>query len=281
MIASEDFAVEQDGAVAEVRLCRGEALNALRHSTFDDLARIMRELDATGRTRAIILSAEGRHFCAGLDLGLLADAPDRMGRGTELGRRRATVRQVNLDLLAAFRAVAEVRAPVLVAVQGGAVGAGFDLTTYADLRYATTDAFFCLQQVNMGLVPDMGGQQRLVKLMPEGIVRELSFTGRRMSADEAARRGLVNEVFDSRDAMLDAVREVAHTIAAKSPLAVWGAKEMLDYARDHPVADGERYLATWQAGMFHQADVAEGYQAFVEKRAGQFEDLPRRRTRDT
>ena len=164
--------------------------------------------------------------------------------------------------------------PVLAAIQGGCIGGAVDMVCAADLRYASEDAFFQVHETNIGMTADVGTLQRLPRIVPDGVARELVFTGRRMSAQRAFEVGLVNEVFDDHDALIAGTLAFAHEIAAKSPLAMWGAKTALTYARDHTVADGLRQIATWQSGAFHAADVEESLRAQQERRAPAYDDLP-------
>jgi enoyl-CoA hydratase len=164
--------------------------------------------------------------------------------------------------------------PVIAAVQGGCIGGGVDMICACDLRYCSEDAFFCVQETNLGMTADVGTLQRLPKLVPEGIAREMAYTGRRLPAARAREVGLVNGVYPDAAALLAGVLEIAKEIAARSPLAVWGCKEMLNYARDHSVADGLDHVATWQAGMFHGDDLAEAMRARAEGREPVYEDLP-------
>ncbi len=163
--------------------------------------------------------------------------------------------------------------PVLTAIQGGCIGGAVDMVTAADMRYCTADAFFCVQEINIGMTADVGTLQRLPKIIPEGIARELAYTGRRMTALEAKDCGLVNRVYDTQADMLAGVREIAGEIAGKSPLAIWGTKESINYARDHSTADALNFIATWQSGMFQPQDMAECFAARAEKRDPVFEDL--------
>ncbi len=143
-----------------------------------------------------------------------------------------------------------------------------------DIRYAAADAFFCIQEINVGMSADLGTLQRLPKLIPAGVVRELAYTGRRLSAERAHQLGLVNEVFPSAQEALDAAMETAREIAAHAPAAIWGTKEAINYARDHSVPESLDYMATWQSGMFRPEDVQEALLARRKRRSPQFEDLP-------
>jgi enoyl-CoA hydratase len=280
------FEIEEADRVAHVRLSRPDDLNTMVPAFWRELPEIVAEISDRGSARAIVLSSTGRHFSAGMDLAVFGggqnldavSGPDTGGPSTEPGRVRANLRGNVLHLQESFTALERARMPVLVAVQGGCIGGAVDMVCAADMRYATQDAFFCIQEINIGMTADVGTLQRLPKLIPEGIVREYAYTGRRMPAARAYELGFVNAVFDTHAEMLEGVLAVAGEIAAKSPLAVWGSKEMITYSRDHSVADGLNYIATWQTGMFHPGDMVEEFTAKAERRAAHHDDLlPMRR----
>ncbi|MGZ4677341.1 MAG: crotonase/enoyl-CoA hydratase family protein [Acidimicrobiia bacterium] len=274
----ECFDVEIADRVAHLRMIRPERSNSMIPSFWRDLPRIVDGLSAEGRVRAIVLSAEGRHFCSGMDLTVFA-GNDTLGAesgGTGAGhrsRRNEAFRSTALTLQDSFTALERARMPVLCAIQGACVGGGVDLVSAADLRYADESAFFSIAEINIGMTADVGTLQRMPKLVPEGIVRELAYTGRRWSAAEAEAAGFVNAVFPDHDALVAGVMEVAAEIATKSPMAVWGTKQTMHYTRDHRVADGLEYIANWNAAMFDTDDMAEAFRAKSEQRAADFPDL--------
>ena len=176
---------------------------------------------------------------------------------------------------ATFSALENCRIPVIAAIQGGCIGAGVDMVTACDMRYATEDAFFSVEEINIGMTADVGTFPRLVKLIPEGIVREMCYTGRRMPAGDAQSAGLVNRVYDDQQTMLTEVLAIAAEIAAKAPLAVHGCKRMINYSRDHTTADSLDYVGIWNASMFQPEEIMEAITARAQKRPGNFVDLPK------
>ncbi len=266
------FEIEECEGVAHLLLSRPDQLNTMIPEFWSELPEIIDALSDQGRARVIVISSTGRHFCAGMDLSVFGGGT-LAGDDSEVGRQRANLRLNILHLQRSFTALEEARMPVLVAMQGGVVGGAIDMVTAADCRYATADAWFCIQEINIAMTADVGTLQRLPKLIPEGVVRELAYTGRRMPAQRAFELGLVNEVFADQATMLSAVHEIAAEIASKSPLAIHGTKEMINYTRDHSVADSLKYMAAWQTGMFQPGDMLEAFQAQAEKRDPDFDDL--------
>ena len=265
------FDVSIEKGVATVTLNRGEKLNTMIPAFWSELPKVVGEINSSGEARVIVLASTGKHFSAGMDLaGFSMGSGDAQAEG---GRVRANLRENALHLQDSFSCLEKARIPVLAAIQGGCIGGAVDMVTACDMRYASEDAFFCIQEINIGMTADVGTLQRLPKLIPEGVCRELAYTGRRMKADEAKSVGLVNEVFSDQDSLLDGVMEIAEEIASKSPLAIWGSKEMITYSRDHSTSDSLNYIATWQSGMFQPADMKEAFQAKAENRSSEFDDL--------
>ena len=281
------FEITLEDGEAHLQLSRPEARNSMIPEFWSELPAAVNELSDSGEARALVVSSTGRHFTAGMDLSvftqpdsLFSGGPDtdtNAGSGSagapEFGRVRAETRNLALTLQESFSCLEKARMPVLAAVQGGCVGGGVDMVSAADMRYCTADAFFCIQEINIGLTADLGTLQRLPRIIPDGLARELAYTGRRLTADEAKAAGLVNQVYPDHEAMLEGVLAIAQEIAARSPLAIWGSKEMLNYTRDHSVDDGLNYVATWQSGMFHPDDMAEVFAAKAEGRDPAFQNL--------
>jgi len=273
----ECFDVSVSDRIAHVVLKRGDELNTMTPAFWRELPEIITGISDEGSARVIVISSTGRHFSAGMDLAVFGGGASIGGAGAEaeVGRQRAMLRVGAATLQESFTALERARMPVLAAIQGGCIGGAVDMVTAADCRYATADAFFCIQEINIGMTADVGTLQRLPKLIPEGVAREWAYTGDRIPASRAQEVGLVNEVFETHDDLLAGVMDIAGRIATQSPLAIWGTKEMVNYSRDHSVADSLNYIATWQTGMFQPADMLEAFAAKGDKRDPEYQDLPK------
>ena len=276
----ECFDVSIADKVAHIQLKRPDDLNTMTPAFWSELPAIVRQIDAERSARVIVISSTGKHFSAGMDLSVFSggSALAANGGATEIGRQRSHLFLMVQHLQDSFTALEQVRMPVLAAIQGGAIGGAVDMVCAADMRYASADAFFCIQEIIIGMTADVGTLQRLPKIIPEGVARELAYTGDRMSAQRALEVGLVNQVFDDHASLVEGVLDIAARIARQSPLAIWGTKEMINFTRDHSVADSLKYMAGWQSGMFQPTDMLEEFSAKAEKRDPSFEELPTRPT---
>eukprot|EP00271_Cylindrocystis_brebissonii_P009860 TRINITY_DN2534_c0_g1_i1.p1 TRINITY_DN2534_c0_g1~~TRINITY_DN2534_c0_g1_i1.p1 ORF type:complete len:279 (+),score=31.39 TRINITY_DN2534_c0_g1_i1:350-1186(+) len=261
--------------VAVVELNRPGKSNALNTAMFRELPLAMAALDNMSEVRVVILKGSGRHFCAGIDLESLAGMmQNREGQpGYCPGREREKSRRDIHVMQAAFSSMEQCRKPVLAAIHGACIGAGIDMTTACDMRYCSQDAKFSVKEVDLAITADLGTLQRLPQIVGEGTARELALTGRTFDASEACRIGLIQAVYPSRESLLEGVMTIAAIIAAKSPLAVQGTKRVMLHSRDHSVADGLEYVATWNSAMLISTDIREVLKASSEKRVPQFSKL--------
>ena len=265
----ETLELQVDDHVATVSLNRPDMANSMSAAMWEELQGCFEWLDSEAMVRAVVLTGNGKHFCAGLDLAIFASVDGESGdpaRRAEHFRRKVLRMQDNLTSLE------RCRKPVLAAIHRTCIGGGVDLVCCADMRYATEDAYFSIREIDIGMAADVGTLQRLPRLIPDGLVRELAYTGRNMDAEEARELGFINRVYEDRETLLREVTAIARAIAAKSPLAVRGSKEMLLYSRDHSVAEGLNYIATWNAGMLSRADLQAGLQAQADKTHAVYED---------
>jgi enoyl-CoA hydratase/carnithine racemase len=267
----DTLSVSLDAHIATITLNRPDKANAMNLAMWHEIRKAFQWVDATPQARVAILQGEGKVFTAGIDLQMM------MGLGAQIqndceGRMRESLRTVILDLQDTLTSLERCRKPVLAAIHGACIGGGIDLIACADMRYCSSDAYFSIKEIDIGMVADVGTLQRLPKLIGDGMARELAYTGRRVEAAEAREMRLVNRVFDTRDALIEGVREIAASIAAKSPLSIRGSKEMINYARDHSVADGLNYVATWNAAMLMSDDLQKAMMAGMSKQTPEFKD---------
>ena len=269
--AFETLTVSLVDHIATITLNRPDKANAMNLAMWHEIRQAFKWVDATPEARVAILQGEGKAFTSGIDLQMMMGMGDQIQNDCE-ARTRENLRQVILDLQDTLTSLERCRKPVLAAIHGACIGGGIDLITCADMRYCSSDASFSIKEIDIGMTADVGTLQRLPKLIGEGMARELAYTGRKFDATEALAMRLVNRVFDSRDALQVGVRELAASIAAKSPLSIRGVKEMITYARDHSVADGLNYVATWNAAMLLSNDLQESMMANMGKRKPEFKD---------
>ena len=267
----EIFSVDIQNHIASVALNRADKANAIPQKGWDEMREIFQKLDADEQVRVIVLSGEGKNFCAGIDLSLLMSVQQLNEIDCE-GRKREKLRQFILDLQASITAIEKCRKPVIAAIHAACIGAGVDIIAACDMRYCTEDAYFTIKEIDMGMVADLGTLQRLPKIIPAGMAAELAFTGRKMFGAEAQQTGLVNQKYLDKAAMMEAVTAIANTIASKSPLSIRGTKEILLHARDHSVAEGLHYMASWNAAMLLSEDLMEAFGAKLERREAKFRD---------
>lgn len=265
------FLIEKNEGVTQVKINRPKKANAFNQQCWEEMKAIFEELSDDEATRVIVLSGEGKHFSAGIDLELLMSVQMLQSISCE-GRKREKIRQLVKTLQAPIKAIDYCTKPVIAAIDNACVGGAVDVVSACDMRYCTEAAYFSIKEIDMGMVADLGTLQRLPKFISPGFAAEMAYTGRRVYGEEAATRDIVNNSYESREEMMEEVLGIAQMIASKSPLSVRGTKEILRHTRDHSVEDGLNYMATWNAGMLLSNDLMEAFQASIEKRKAEFKD---------
>jgi enoyl-CoA hydratase len=266
------FTVSVADHIAHIRLNRPEKANSMIPEFWRELPEAVDAISDDAEARVIVISSEGKHFTAGMDISVFMSG-DLDGDASNAHVSAEAFRHKIKTLQDTFSCLERARQPVLAAIQGGAIGAGVDLATACDCRYASADAFFAVQETAIGMTADVGTFPRLMRLIPEGWARQMAYTAERLPASKAKEIGLVNEVFPTHEALLAGVMTIARQIAAHSPLAVTGCKRQANYARDHSTADALDYIAVWNAAMLRPEDIKESFIARGEQRAPQFDGL--------
>ncbi|HAD72214.1 MAG TPA: crotonase/enoyl-CoA hydratase family protein [Gammaproteobacteria bacterium] len=271
-----DVSIAND--VAHIVLNRPDKRNSMIHEFWDELPTIVQSIDQNSTARVIVLSSTGPHFTSGLDTSIFGSSVESSDNPEDVEKskrqRSAKLYDTIKHMQKSFTCLEQCRIPVIAAIQGGAIGGGVDLVTACDLRYMTEDGFLSIYEINIGMTADVGTFPRITHLLPEGIVKELAYTGRRISAQEAKQHGLVNEIYTDHEAMLEATMGIARQIATKAPLAVYGSKKIINYSRDHSTADSLDYISLWNASMLQPDEISEAFAAAQEEREGDFVNLP-------
>jgi enoyl-CoA hydratase/carnithine racemase len=268
----ETLTISFDRAVAHVTLNRPDKLNAMNSIMFTEIGQAFRWLDDKDSVRAVVLSANGKHFTAGLDLKESGSILNQ-NKGDDPARVREKLRRHILHLQDCFTALEECRAPVIAAIHGACLGGGIDLISACDMRIASADAWFAIQEINVAIVADVGTLQRAPYLLPQGILRELAMTGRKFGAEEASKYGFVNAVEADQATAIEAAMAMAQEIASKSPLAMAGTKAVLNHSRDHTIRDGLDYVATWNSGQLLGEDLMKAATAALTRQEVEFSDM--------
>ena len=261
--------------ICSLVLNRPNELNTMTRDFWVELGDALEEINRDSEVRVVVLSSTGKHFCAGMDLSAFSNGVDDIpdDKKPDHARVGEVLYRTAKELQGYISKLEEIRVPIIAAVHGGVIGGALDLITACDMRFASNDAFFCIQEINIGMAADVGTLQRLPKIIPDSKMREMAYTGRRMLADEAKDSGLVGEVYETQDQMLDAVHKLAAEIASKSPVAIYGLKAVMNYSRDHNVSDSLDFNALWSGAMLSQADMTEAMTAQMEKRDANFNKM--------
>jgi enoyl-CoA hydratase len=264
------FSLTIENHIAHLVLSRPEALNTMGPRFWAELDTVLSDLHKSSTARVLVISSAGKHFSAGMALDTFAGAIQMDDQSPE---GRAAMFDNLSAMQATFTKLETLRIPVIAALQGGVIGGAVDMVTACCIRYGSKDAFFCIQEINIGMVADVGTLQRLPKLVPLAVVKELAYTGRRMGADKALGYGLLNAVFDTPEQTVAAALQCAKEIASKPPVAIWGTKQAVHYARDHTVDESLKQMGWLQAAIWSNRHVGEAVMAFQGKRSGNFPNL--------
>ena len=265
----QSFKVDIIDHVASVAFNRPDKANSLHRQAWEEMQQVFESLDENPEVRCIVLSGEGNHFCAGIDISLLMEANSYHSVECE-GRKRELVRKSIVVLQENINSIERCRKPVLAAIHNGCIGGGVDIATACDIRYCTDDAYFQVKEVDMGLVADIGTMQRLPKVVGYGVAAEMAFTGKKVLGQEAKEIGLVNKSFDDKETMMKGVMAMARVIASKPPLVIRGTKHILQYTRDHSVQESLEYVATYNAAYLLSDDLKKSFEAAVTKQKPTF-----------
>ena len=265
------FSLAVDNSIAHLQLNRPERLNTMAPPFFPLMRDAVRGLQKDGDTRVLVISSTGKHFCAGMALDVFGG--DDAMLVTTTARARLAFQETLRELIDCFSAIDEARFPVVCAIQGGCVGGALDLATACDIRVCTADAFFTVQEIHIGMMADLGVLQRLAKIVPPGMAREMAYTGDRVGAERALAVGLVNAVLPDADAALAHAMTLARGIAAKSPLAITGSKLALNHARDHGTAASLAQMTLLQSAIFDTDEMAVAIKAWKAKATPEFAAL--------
>ncbi|XP_062408603.1 delta(3,5)-Delta(2,4)-dienoyl-CoA isomerase, mitochondrial [Sardina pilchardus] len=253
--------------ITHVELNRPEKRNAMNRAFWSEMVDCFTEIAGDSECRVVIISGAGKIFTAGIDLMDMA-SDVLQPEGDDIARTSWNMRRIIAKYQETFSVIEKCPKPVVAAVHGACVGGGVDLITACDIRLCTQDAWFQVKEVDIGLAADVGTLQRLPKVIgSRSLVNELALTARKMYSDEAKSCGLVSRVFSDKEAMMAGALELAGEIASRSPVAVQGTKMNLIYSRDHSVAEGLNYMATWNMGMLQTQDVMKSAQAAMEKKS--------------
>ena len=268
-MTSTYFNISIDNYIATVEFNRPDKANALNAEGWEEFKSIFQDLDQNDEVRVVVLSAQGKHWCAGIDLSLLMSM-NKFDKSKGEARRRELVRDFIKGLQRAVSSVEICSKPVIAAIHGGCIGAGLDRASACDIRLSVDDAYFTVKETALGLVADLGTLQRLPKIIPYAHAADMAYTGKHLSGVDAKRIHLVNDSFSDKASMIEAAQKLAENIAQHSPLVIRGIKETLLHARDNTVEDGLKYIANFNAAFLSEDDIQAAFMAKMQKSKPEF-----------
>ena len=264
---TETISVERVDHVAIIWLDRPKKLNALTPEMWSELPRVVEALGSDPDVRVLVVRGRGSAFTVGIDLQMLAGLAPQ-GR-SEAERRRLLMATIK-RLQHTFSSLADCPKPVIAAIHGYCLGAGIDLITACDIRWAAADTTFSVRETRMGLVADVGTMQRLPRIIGPGHVAELVYTGGDIGVDRAFEIGLVSRVLSDEESLHKEVMALAAEIASNSPLVVEGAKAVLRAGEGRSIEQALDYMALWNAAFLISDDLDEAIASHLEKRPPRF-----------
>jgi enoyl-CoA hydratase len=226
--------------------------NAMGTAFWKEFPDALKELTTTDQPRVLVISGEGDHFSSGIDLAMFKN-PATFNAKSDEGKKRLL--EIITAMQDAITALEKAPFPVIAAIHGVCLGAALDLAAACDFRYASKDAAFSIEEINIGLMADLGSLQRLPLVMPTGLVREMAFTGMRLSAERALSAGLVNSLFETKDELIKAAMSTAKLVASKSAKAVASSKKSLNYGLDHGMAEALAMTANLQVDVLDLGEI--------------------------
>uniref|UniRef100_A0A914V4S2 Delta(3,5)-Delta(2,4)-dienoyl-CoA isomerase, mitochondrial n=1 Tax=Plectus sambesii TaxID=2011161 RepID=A0A914V4S2_9BILA len=254
--------------VAFVQLNRPDKRNSLNPKLWKEIGTVFDHLAEDSDIRSIVLAGSGKAFCAGIDLkeGIAKLTAIFQDDSSDVARKARSLRKLISSFQNDFTAIEKCPKPVISAVHGYCIGAGINVISACDIRYSSSDATFSIKEVDIGIAADVGILNRINKIVgSDSLTRELAYTARDMTAQEAFEYGLVSRVFPTFDDCLSASIALAETIANKSPIAVQGTKLTLNYARDHTIEDSINFILTWNQSQLQSEDLIKSAMAAMSK----------------
>ncbi|VUD46088.1 Carnitinyl-CoA dehydratase [Thalassocella blandensis] len=266
----ECFEISVEDGIAHLQLSRPQKANSLTQSFWTELPQAVQKLNRSGEVRILVISAQGKTFCGGLDLNMFAECQEfRAASAID----REALQAVVLHMQDAINSLERARFPVIAAIQGTCIGAGLDLISACDFCFATENVTFRIEETNIGMMADLGVLQRLPRLIPPSLARYLALTGNSLSAEDALRYGLLVRTFPDSESLMHAALATAKQIAEKPPIAINGIKRAMIYSRDHGVYEALEHTAMLQMSYLNGADIMRAMESRASGNAADFANL--------
>jgi len=262
------YDLNKDAHYVELVLDRPRKLNAMGPSFFDQLDQLIERAMHDDDVRAILITANGKGFTAGLDLTQASSGFMSENEGESVATKSSRFMRTLLRYQSPFFKMSEhsQAKPIVCAVHGACIGGGVDLASACDVRLAEKSAYFSIREIRVGMVADIGTLQRIERIMNPSAAREMAFTGGNFSADQMKEWGFLSHVYANRDELVAEARKLTAEIAAQSALVLSGVKTTLRFARDHSIPESFKQVGLWNAAFLQSDDLMEAMSAYFEKR---------------